>query len=460
MAKIAKKINIITLGCSKNLVDSEQFASQAEIAGYIVVHNSQIPDFDIAFVNTCGFINDAKEESINTILELVDLKNSNLAQSTSSNKQITSAKKQSKSSNKQITSSKLKKIVVFGCLAERYFNELKAELPEVDVFVGNYDLQKLLESLDTVGDDKNYDRVFDSPGHYAYLKIAEGCNRNCAFCAIPLFKGKFVSREMCKIIKEAEFLAAKGVKELILIAQDLSFYGYDFEKQLMLPELVEKLSSIEGIEWIRLHYLYPYMFPERLLDVIADNPKVCKYIDIPLQHISDKVLNAMNRGGTKEETIVLLNKIRNKIPDAVIRTTMLVGHPGEGEAEFAELLDFVKEQKFDRLGVFTYSEEDGTRAATNFEDTISQEVKDERAQILMDIQRDISAELNLARVGKIFKVIIDRKELDYYVGRTQFDSVEVDNDVIISTDEELQIGSFYNVKIKSSGDYELFGEKI
>lgn len=432
MAKIAKKINIITLGCSKNLVDSEQFASQAVIAGYQVVHNSQNSDFDIAFVNTCGFINDAKEESINTILELVDLKN-----------------------NK-----KLEKIVVFGCLAERYTDELKAEIPEVDVFAGNYDLQKLMETIESEGDEKNYDRIFDSAGHYAYLKIAEGCNRSCAFCAIPLFKGKFVSRDMSEIIKEAEFLAAKGVKELILIAQDLSFYGYDFEKKLLLPELVEKLSLIDGIEWIRLHYLYPFMFPDRLLDVIAGNPKVCKYIDIPLQHISDKVLKAMNRGGTKQETIALLDKIRLQIPDAVIRTTMLVGHPGEGEAEFEELLDFVKEQKFDRLGVFTYSEEEGTRAAANFEDSIPQEVKDERAQILMDVQRDISAELNVARTGKIFKVIIDRKELDYFVGRTEYDSVEVDNEVIITTKEDLQPGSFCNVKINSSGDYELFGEKI
>ncbi len=432
MAKIAKKINIITLGCSKNLVDSEQFASQAVIAGYQVVHNSQNSDFDIAFVNTCGFINDAKEESINTILELVDLKN-----------------------NK-----KLEKIVVFGCLAERYTDELKAEIPEVDVFAGNYDLQKLMETIESDGDEKNYDRIFDSAGHYAYLKIAEGCNRSCAFCAIPLFKGKFVSRDMSEIIKEAEFLAAKGVKELILIAQDLSFYGYDFDKQLLLPELVEKLSLIDGIEWIRLHYLYPFMFPERLLDVIAGNPKVCKYIDIPLQHISDKVLKAMNRGGTKHETIALLDKIRLQIPGAVIRTTMLVGHPGEGEAEFEELLEFVKEQKFDRLGVFTYSEEEGTRAAANFEDSIPQEIKDERAQILMDVQRDISAELNVARTGKIFKVIIDRKELDYFVGRTEYDSVEVDNEVIITTKEELQPGSFCNVKINSSGDYELFGEKI
>ncbi len=432
MAKIAKKINIITLGCSKNLVDSEQLASQAELAGYTVVHNSQISDFDIAFVNTCGFINDAKEESINTILELVDLKNSK----------------------------KLKKIVVFGCLAERYFNELKAEIPEVDVFVGNYDLQKLMASLEAVGDDKNYDRIFDSSGHYAYLKIAEGCNRNCAFCAIPLFKGKFVSREFSEIIKEAEFLAAKGVKELILIAQDLSFYGFDFDKKLLLPELVNKLSEIDGIEWIRLHYLYPFMFPDGLLDVIAENSKVCKYIDIPLQHISDNVLKSMNRGGTKNETIALLNKIREQIPDAVIRTTMLVGHPGEGDAEFEELLEFVKEQKFDRLGVFTYSEEEGTRAEANFDDITPQEVKDERAQILMDIQRDISAELNTARIGEIFKVIIDRKELDYFVGRTEFDSVEVDNEVIISTPEDLKIGSFCNVKIISSGDYELFGEKI
>lgn len=431
MAKIAKKINIITLGCSKNLVDSEQFAALAVKAGYKVEHNSHKKDFEIAFVNTCGFINDAKEESINTILELTELK----------------------------SSGKLEKIVVFGCLAERYLNELKSEIPEVDIYSGNYNVAQLLEVINSEN-NTGYDRVFDSPGHYAYLKIAEGCNRSCAFCAIPLFKGNYVSRSKDEIIEEAKFLVGKGVKEIILIAQDLSYYGYDFEKKFILPELVEAICAIDGIEWVRLHYLYPFLFPEMLLDVIADNPKVCKYIDIPLQHISDNVLKAMNRGGTRKETVKLLDMIRERIPNAAIRTTMLVGHPGEDEEAFEELVDFVNEQRFERLGVFTYSEEEGTKAAKNFKDEIPQEVKELRAERLMEIQQQISAELNTLKIGKTYKVIVDRQELDYYVGRTEFDSVEVDNEVIINSKEELYPGQFVNVKITHTGDFELFGEKI
>jgi len=434
MTGITKKINIITLGCSKNLTDSEQFAFQAAEAGYEVIHNSEKPDFDIAFVNTCGFINDAKEESVNAIMELVGLKNS---------------------------SSRLKKIVVFGCLSARYAAELQAEIPEVDVFSGNYDLKTLMGILNSEAKDKSqYERIFDSPGHYAYLKIAEGCNRNCSFCAIPLFKGKYVSHQMDDVVAEARVLAERGVKELILIAQDLSFYGYDLKKQFLLPELVTKLSTIEGIEWIRLHYLYPFLFPEKLLDVIAENPKVCKYIDIPLQHISDKVLTAMNRGCTKAETVILLNKIREKIPGAVIRTTMLVGHPGEGEKEFKELLEFVREQKFDRLGVFTYSVEEGTKAALNFKDRTSAKVKNARAELLMEEQRAISAELNEAKIGKTYKVLIDRHEDGSYIGRTEFDSVEVDNEVVFASDKKLKVGNFCNVKITSCSDFELYGEKI
>ncbi|MDD3686916.1 MAG: 30S ribosomal protein S12 methylthiotransferase RimO [Bacteroidales bacterium] len=431
MAKIAKKINIITLGCSKNLVDSEQFAALAVKAGYRVEHNSHKKDFEIAFVNTCGFINDAKEESINTILELTELK----------------------------AEGKLEKIIVFGCLAERYMTELKNEIPEVDIYSGNYNAAQLLEAINTERCE-GYDRIFDSPGHYAYLKIAEGCNRSCAFCAIPLFKGNYISRPMNEVVEEANFLAEKGVKEIILIAQDLSYYGYDFDRKFLLPELVESICKIDGIEWVRLHYLYPFLFPEKLIDVIANNPKVCKYIDIPLQHISDIVLKAMNRGGTKQETVELLKLIRNRIPDAAIRTTMLVGHPGEGDAEFEELVEFVKEQRFDRLGVFTYSEEDGTRAAKNFKDEIPLEIKDQRAETLMAVQQQISAELNESKIGKTFKVIIDRQELDYYVGRTEFDSVEVDNEVIINSKEVLSLGQFVDVKITHTGDFELFGEKI
>lgn len=433
MDKVAKKINIITLGCSKNLVDSEQFAAQALSNGYEVVHNSNVFDFDIAVVNTCGFINDAKEESIETILELVGAKEE----------------------------SKIEKIIVFGCLTERYYDDLKAELPEVDVIIGNYNIDDLIAAIDSdFIEDKKYERVPDSHGHYAFLKIAEGCNRKCSFCAIPLFKGKYVSRSQDDIIAEANELARKGVKELILIAQDLSYYGYDFDKEFKLPELVEDLTKIDGIEWIRLHYLYPFLFPERLLDVIADNPKVCNYVDIPLQHISDNVLKAMNRGGTKEQTVELLNEMRRKIPNAVIRTTMLVGHPQETEDDFNELIEFVKEQKFDRLGVFTYSEEEGTSAAAKFTDDIPQEVKFEREEIIMEVQRDISRELNSKKLGNIYKVIIDRMEDTYYVARTEFDSVEVDNEVIIETDETLEIGSFYDVRITGFEDFELYGEKI
>ncbi len=433
MDKVAKKINIITLGCSKNIVDSEQFAAQAVIAGYKVVHNSSELDFNIAVVNTCGFINDAKEESINMILQLVDLKNN----------------------------TKLEKIIVFGCLAQRYMNELKSEIPEVDVFLGNYNVKKLLNVISSdFKANRKYDRLYESQGHYAYLKIAEGCNRNCAFCAIPGIKGKFISRSMSDILEEAKILVDSGVKELILIAQDLSFYGYDIDKKLHLPELVEKLSEINGVEWIRLHYLYPFLFPERLIKVIANNPKVCKYVDIPLQHISDNVLSAMNRGGTKQQTLDLLAKFRKEIPGVTIRTTMLVGHPGETEQDFQELLDFIQEQKFDRLGVFTYSEEEGTIAAEKYEDSISEEVKETRADQIMDVQRDISYKLNSEKVGKIYKVLIDREEDGVFFGRTEFDSVEVDGEVIIESVEDLKIGNFYIVKITSFDEYDLYGEKI
>lgn len=428
-----KKINIITLGCSKNTVDSEKLAYQLKLSGYKVYHNSGDLNFDIAIVNTCGFINDAKEESINTILQLINAKNLG----------------------------KIRKIIVFGCLAERYMSDLKEELPEVDVFLGNYDQEKILNILELASNsDKQYSRILDSPGHYAYVKIAEGCNRKCSFCAIPLFKGKYVSREISDIVKEVSFLASKGVKEIMLIAQDLSFYGYDKNKKFLLPQLVEELSKINNIEWIRLHYLYPFLFPDELIDIIATNPKVCKYIDIPLQHISDKVLTAMNRGGTKEQVKDLLEKFRNRIPDVVIRTTMLVGHPTESEKEFEELIEFVKEQKFDRLGVFTYSEEEGTLSAKTYPDDIDLSVKEERANILMDIQRGISHDLNSKKTGKVYKVIVDRVEGDYFIGRTEYDSVEVDNEILISSDKELSIGNFYFVEITSFDDYELYATPL
>ncbi len=418
------------MGCSKNLVDSEQLAAQLIANGYEVELDSENADAEIAFVNTCGFINDAKEESISAIFELANLKGN----------------------------SNLQKIVVFGCLSARYYEELKAELPEVDFLCGNYNLDELLTFLNKKPVAENrYDRLQNSEGHYAYLKISEGCVRNCAFCAIPLFKGKYVSRKMNDIIEEAEHLANNGTKELILIAQDLCYYGYDTEKQFMLPELVERLSQIDGIEWIRLHYLYPFLFPEKLLDVIKNNPKVCKYIDIPLQHISDKILKGMHRGGTKRQTVDLLNKIRTTIPEAIIRTTLLVGFPGEGEDEFAELVDFVKEQKFDRLGVFTYSEEEGTDAEKEFADDIPQETKDARAEKIMLVQQEISLQANLAKIGQTFKVIIDDIDDNSFIGRTEFDSVEVDNDVIFPYSDKYEIGDFVNVKIKNAGEYELYG---
>jgi ribosomal protein S12 methylthiotransferase len=433
MPKIAKKINIITLGCSKNVVDSEQFAKQAAIAGFDVVHNSDDTNFNIAVVNTCGFINDAKEESIDMIFQLVNLKNSG----------------------------KLEKIIVFGCLAQRYMNELRADIPEVDVFLGNYNSQDLLRIIKSdFWELQKYDRLFESANHYAFLKIAEGCNRNCAFCAIPLIKGKYISRPIDDVVEEAKVLVHSGVKEMILIAQDLSYYGYDIDKKFHLPELIERLSEIDGLEWIRLHYLYPYLFPEKLLDIMANNPKVCNYIDIPLQHISDNVLKAMNRGGSKQQTFELLKKMRKQLPEATYRTTMLVGHPMETEDDFNELVEFVKDFKFDKLGVFTYSEEEGTTAAIKYTDSISEETKAEREQVLMDLQRDISLSLNSAKVNKVLKVIVDRIEDGKFIGRSQYDSVEVDGEVIFTATEELTIGEFYNVLITGFDEYDLFGKKI
>lgn len=429
-----KIINIITLGCAKNTVDSEKFAYIAENHGFKVYHNSETNDFNIAIVNTCGFINDAKVQSIDTILDLVALKK-----------------------NKN-----LEKIIVFGCLSERYMNDLKQEIPEVDVFLGNYNPNDLMSALN-VQNRKTYNiygRIFESANHYSYLKIAEGCNRNCSFCAIPLFKGKYVSRETDEILQEAKVLSDNGVKELLLIAQDLSFYGYDLKKKFLLSELIEKLSVIDGIEWIRMHYLYPFLFPEMVIDIAAENPKICKYFDIPVQHISDKILQMMNRGGTKAETYKLIEKIRKKIPDAAIRTSLLVGHPGEGKREFEELLEFVKIIKFDRLGVFEYSEEEGTKSAKNYKDTIKTSVKKQRSKMIMDIQAEISLELNLKKVGRSFKTIVDEFDGKFYYGRTEFDSPEVDNEVIFTSLEKIETGQFVQVNIESADEYSLRGKKI
>ena len=429
-------VNIITLGCSKNTVDSEQLAAKLQNSNFEVYHNSEDIDFDIAIVNTCGFIQDAKEQSIEIILGLVDAKKNN------------SDKKHKK------------KIIVFGCLAERYYEELKKEIPEVDVFLGNYNLSEILDVLEVENKTKSFERIFEDEGikHYAYLKIAEGCNRQCSFCAIPKIKGKYVSRPIDDILEEAKFLAKNNVKELLIIAQDICYYGYDLEQKYLLPELIEKISQIEGIEWIRLHYLYPFNFPEELIPVIKNNPKVCKYIDIPLQHISDNVLSAMKRGNNKKQTVELLEKIRKEIPDIAIRTTLLIGHPGETEGDYKELYDFVKKINFDRLGIFPYSPEEDTYAYKNYKDEVSDEIKTKRADEIMEMQNNISFLLNQRKIGKNFKVIIDYQEDDYFVARTEFDSPDVDNEVIIYTDKNLKIGNFYNVTIVDATEFELIAE--
>ncbi|MCF0206357.1 MAG: 30S ribosomal protein S12 methylthiotransferase RimO [Bacteroidales bacterium] len=428
-----EKVNIITMGCSKNLVDSEQLAAQLEANGYEVELDSEDFVADIVIVNTCGFINDAKEESIGIITELIEQKAQN----------------------------KVKKLVVCGCLSARYYDELKQELPEVDLLCGNYNLDELLGFFGkTKVEEERFSRLQNADAKYAYLKIAEGCVRNCAFCAIPLFKGKYVSRPMDDIVAEAEHLVSTGVNELIIIAQDICFYGYDRERKFLLPQLIERLSEIEGLVWIRLHYLYPFLFPDGLIEVIRDNPKVCKYIDIPLQHISDNVLEGMHRGGTKKQTIDLLNRIRKEIPQAAIRTTLLVGFPNETESDFQELVDFVKEQKFDRLGVFQYSEEEGTAAASEFEDAVPPEVKAMRAEKIMEIQQEISYQSNLNKVGKTYLVHITDEVDGDFLGRTEFDSVEVDNEVYFPICDEYEVGDFVKVRIDSAGVYELYGEIV
>jgi ribosomal protein S12 methylthiotransferase len=422
------KVNIITLGCSKNLVDSEVLMGQLAAAHIDVVHESDEPS-DVVVVNTCGFINDAKEESIETILRYAEAKKEGL----------------------------VGKVYVMGCLSQRYRKELEAEMLEVDGFYGVNDLPKILKALgvdyrkELVGE-----RLLTTPGHYAYLKISEGCNKKCSFCAIPLIRGKHVSRPMEDLVHEATHLAAHGVKELILIAQDLTFYGYDLYRERMLAGLLENLSKIEGIEWIRLHYAYPSDFPIEIADVIQNNPKVCNYLDIPLQHISDPLLRSMNRGVTKEKTYRLLETVRGKTPGIAIRTTLIVGYPYETEEHFEELKAFVREQRFDRLGVFTYSPEEKT-SAFYLHDAVPEEVKKARMEEIMEIQQEISLEKNQEKVGKEFKVLIDRKEGDLYVGRSEYDSPEVDNEILIESAIPLQTGNFYQVKIEKADFFDLYG---
>jgi len=427
------KVSVITLGCSKNLVDSEVLMNQLQHGGYDVQHDKWSKGRNIVIVNTCGFIDRAKEESINTILDYADAKNAG----------------------------KIEKLYVTGCLSQRYKDNLEVEIPEVDAFFGTLELPRLLKTLKV--DYKHEligERFLTTPVHYAYLKISEGCNRTCSFCAIPLMRGKHISRTIEDLVGEAKNLAKQGVKELILIAQELTFYGLDIYKKRRLPELLAELSKVDGIEWIRLHYAYPAQFPLEIIDAIAENKKVCHYLDMPLQHASDNILSAMRRNITNAETLDLIAKIRAKVPDIAIRTTMLVGFPGETEQDFEDLKTFIEKVRFDRLGVFTYSHEESTRAHIHADD-ISEEVKQERAAELMSIQEQISNELNQKKIGQTFKVLFDRKEGGYFIGRTEFDSPEVDNEVLVpAKDAYVRVGDFAHVKITSAEEFDLYGELV
>ena len=427
-------IDIITLGCSKNLVDSEKLMRQLEANGYKVTHDSSRPQGEIAVINTCGFIGDAKEESINMILEFCEAKEEG----------------------------RIKKLYVMGCLSERYLKELEVEIPQVDKFYGKFNWNELLADLGKAYQPEiAIERTLTTPKHYAYLKISEGCDRSCAYCAIPIITGKHVSRPMEEIIKEVELLVSEGVKEFQVIAQELTYYGVDLYKSQKLPELIEKIAQVPGVEWIRLHYAYPTHFPEDLFRVMRENDNVCKYMDIALQHVSDNMLTKMRRHVTKSETYALIEKFRKEVPGVHLRTTLMVGFPGETEEDFQELKEFVQKARFDRMGAFAYSEEEGTYAAETYEDSISSEVKQARLDELMAIQQGISAELSAAKVGQELKVIIDRKEGEYYVGRTQFDSPEVDPEVLIKSEgKRLFAGHFYNVLITDADDFDLYGKIV
>ena len=429
-----KKIDIITLGCSKNLVDSEQLIRQLEAVGYDVTHDAEKPSGDIAVINTCGFIGDAKEESINMILEFAQEKEEG----------------------------SLEKLYVMGCLSERYLAELAVEIPQVDKFYGKFNWKELLADLGKAYHDELYiERTLTTPKHFAYLKISEGCDRKCSYCAIPIITGKHVSRPMDEIVEEVKYLVSLGVKEFQVIAQELTYYGVDLYKKQMLPELIERISDVPGVEWIRLHYAYPAHFPTDLFRVMRERSNVCNYMDIALQHISDSVLDRMRRNVTKEETYQLVEQFRKEVPGIHLRTTLMVGYPGETEADFEELKAFVQTAKFDRMGAFTYSEEEGTYAAKQFTDDVPKEVKQARLDELMAIQQGISAGVSAAKVGCQMKIIIDRVEGDYYIGRTEFDSPEVDPEVLIlRADQTLLIGNFYEVQIIDSDDFDLFAKVI
>ena len=428
------QIDIITLGCSKNLVDSELLMKQFEANGYHCVHDSKRPQGEIAVINTCGFIEDAKQESIDTILEFIQAKEEG----------------------------RLNKLYVMGCLSQRYQKELEAEMPEVDKFYGKFNYKELLKELGKAEVPAcNEHRHLTTPHHYAYIKISEGCDRRCAYCAIPLITGKHVSRPKEDILNEVRELVADGVKEFQIIAQELTYYGMDIDGKHHITELISEMADIPGVKWIRLHYAYPNQFPLDLLDVMREKPNVCKYLDIALQHISDHMLTRMHRHVTKQETLDLLTIIRNRVPGIHIRTTLMVGFPGETEEDFHELLDFVRVQRFERMGAFAYSEEEGTYSAKNYEDDVPADVKQRRLDELMILQQDISAEIEAGKVGLTMPVVIDRKEGDYYIGRTEFCSPEVDPEVLIKvTDQRLRVGSFYKVKMTSSEEFDLYGEVV
>lgn len=428
-------VDIITLGCSKNLVDSEKLIRQLELNGFSVTHDAENPQGEIAIINTCGFIGDAKEESINMILEMAQRK----------------------------VKGNLKQLIVMGCLSERYLHELEGELPEVDRFYGKFDWERLITDLGkTYYKESCNSRRITTPSHYAYLKISEGCNRTCSYCAIPIITGAHKSRPIEDILSEVEELVKQGVKEFQVIAQELTYYGLDIYKERKIAELVERIAQTPGVEWIRLHYAYPTQFPMDLLKVMAKYDNVCKYLDIALQHCSDNVLANMHRNITKEQTYTLLETIRKEVPGIHIRTTLMVGYPGETDEDFAELIDFIKWAKFERMGAFAYSEEDGTYAAEHYTDDVPQDIKQARLSKLMRVQQNISLAHQENKVGKQFKVIIDRLEGDYYIGRTEYDSPEVDPEVLIrkTDDQELQIGAFYNVKIDSAEEFDLYAHVV
>ncbi len=431
MTKPINQINIITLGCSKNIVDSEVLIKQLDAGNLIVEHDSETTDAQTVIINTCGFISDAKEESIETILRYARAREKG----------------------------EIKKLYVIGCLSERYKKELENDIPEVNRYFGVNSLEQIVKSLgidyrkELIGE-----RSLVTPPHYAYLKIAEGCDRKCAFCSIPFIRGKYRSRTIESLVDEAVYLAKQGVKELILISQDLSYYGLDIYSEQRLKDLIDQLSEVPGIEWIRLHYLFPANFPADILPLIQNKENICSYLDIPFQHIADPVLKAMQRGITGKETYELINRIRKEVPGIALRTTLLTGYPGESEKDFAELKDFISEVRFDRLGIFTYSHEEDTYSFNNYKDDITKEIKTQRAEEIMTIQEGISNELNKEKIGNNCKVIIDRQEGDYFVGRTEFDSPEVDQEVLIKPAKGLMIGEFCNILITGWDNFDLFGK--